>query len=255
MRFRIIALILSLLAIASAGVVLSKNRRRPKTVSEQRKAVVGASVEAVSPMMTPTQVDLGTHMRMTALRQPQPGDQERADEVAARARRAIEKYKDYRVALREGYKILLPRVPQKMYHFNNVQYYLEAERQFNPEHPTSLLYEKSRGGYELVGVMYTAPAELTEEELDERIPLSVAAWHQHVNICLPKGDPLQELFGSGPRFGLDGSISTREECDRAGGQFLPRLLGWMVHLHPYEKTSEAMWSVERQMSPGTDHAH
>ena len=142
-----------------------------------------------------------------------------------------------------------------MYHFNNLRYYAEAERHFNVEHPTSLLYEKTREGYRLIGVMYTAPADLTEDELDERIPLSVAAWHQHVNVCLPEGDPLQNLFGNGTRFGLEGSISTEEECQKAGGRFYTRLFGWMVQLYPYERTAREMWSVERQMAEGSGHTH
>jgi hypothetical protein len=192
---------------------------------------------------------------MTAPRPARPGDEARAAEVAARARQAVERYRDYRAALRDGYEILLPHVPQKMYHFNNAAYYAEAERRFNVEHPTSLLYEKDGEGYRLIGVMYTAPAGLTEDELDARIPLSAAAWHQHVNVCLPAGDPLRNLFGVGPRFGLDGSISTEGECREAGGRFYPRLFGWMVHLYPYERTAREMWAVERQMPGGAGHAH
>ncbi len=37
---------------------------------------------------------------------------------------------------------------------------------FNPEHPTSLLYEKHGDDYKLIGVMYTAPKRLGEDELD-----------------------------------------------------------------------------------------
>jgi hypothetical protein len=193
---------------------------------------------------------------MSAVRPPRAGDEVRAQEIAARARQAIEKYQDYKAALSDGYEILLPHVPQKMYHFNNASYYAEAERRFNVEHPTSLLYEKTRVGYRLLGVMYTAHAALTEGELDERIPLSVAAWHQHVNVCLPQGDPLWNLFGNGTRFGLEGSISNEEECKEAGGRFYPRLFGWMVHLYPYERSVREMWSVERQMDDGgSGHMH
>ncbi len=199
--------------------------------------------------------DVGPHMRMTAPRAARAGDEARAAGIAAEARRAIEKYRDYKVALRDGYEILLPLVPQKMYHFNNLRHYAEAERRFNAARPTSLLYEKDGAGYRLIGVMYTAPAGLTEDELDERIPLSVAAWHQHVNVCLPQGDPLQNLFGGGPGFGLEGSISTEAECRKAGGRFYPQLFGWMVHLYPYEHTAREMWSVERQMSGGSGHVH
>lgn len=198
-------------------------------------------------------------MRVTAPRAARAGDEARAAGIAAEARRAVEKYRDYRAALRDGYEILLPHVPQKMYHFNNLSHYAEAERRFNAARPTSLLYEKDGekdgAGYRLIGVMYTAHAGLTEDELNERIPLSVAAWHQHVNVCLPPGDPLRNLFGGGPEFGLDGSISTEGECREAGGRFYPRLFGWMVHLYPYERTTREMWSLERQMSGGSGHAH
>lgn len=141
-----------------------------------------------------------------------------------------------------------------MYHFNKLANYIEAESHFNPEKPTSLLYEKDSNGYRLIGVIYTAPAGMPEDELDGRVPLSVTQWHEHVNICLPKGsDTFKGLVGQGDKFGLEGSITTKEECGKAGGQFLPRLLGWMIHLYPYEKTPEAMWSVERQMSPKSNH--
>ena len=49
-----------------------------------------------------------------------------------------------------------------------------------------------------------------------------------------------------PQFGLNGSISTEEACKAAGGTFVPRIFGWMVHLYPYEKSMDAIWSVERQ---------
>ena len=64
-------------------------------------------------------MDMGPHMKMTALRQPKPGDAARAQQVAEAARKASEKYKDYHVALAEGFKIFIPNVPQKMYHFTN----------------------------------------------------------------------------------------------------------------------------------------
>lgn len=251
MRRRLTVLIVLLVCAASLGVVLSKSRRDSAV---EVKSLQPSPFEASS-AASPVQPGLGPHMKMTAVRPPRPDDQKRADEIARRAREAIRKYEDYRNALRDGYQILLPHVPQKMYHFNNVRHYMEAERRFNPEHPTSLLYEKTADAYRLIGVMYTAPAGLTEDELNERIPLSVAAWHQHVNVCLPEGDPLNNLFGNGTRLGLDGSISTEAECREAGGRFYPQLFGWMVHLYPYERTTREMWSVERQMADGAAHTH
>jgi hypothetical protein len=253
MKFRISVLLLALLAMLAVGVVLSReNGRQSQAESSQ---LVAKTVSVSETDESSMHMDMGAHMKMSAARKLRPGDQERAESIAVRARQATEKYRDYRVALREGFQILQPQVAQQMYHFNHFGYAAEAERHFNAEHPTSLLYEKTGGGYRLIGVMYTAPADMTEEELDKRIPLSVARWHQHVNVCLPPGEPLQVLFGQGKKFGLDGSISTREACNEAGGQFHARLFGWMVHLYPDETTPEAMWSVERQAAPGGHHAH
>src|SRR5690348_1580415 len=110
-------------------------------------------------------MDMGPHMKMTTLRDPEPGDQEKADHVLTAARASAEKYKDYRAALGDGYKIFLPNLPQKQYHFTNYWYGFEAGMRFNPEHPTSLLYEKKGEDYKLIGVMYTAPKNANWNEL------------------------------------------------------------------------------------------
>jgi hypothetical protein len=102
-------------------------------------------------------MDMGAHMKMTALRDLKPGDQEKADEVVDAARKVAAKYGDYKVALADGFKIFLPNLPQKQYHFTNYRYAFEAAMRFNPDHPTSLLYEKHGDDYKLIGVMYTAP--------------------------------------------------------------------------------------------------
>jgi hypothetical protein len=191
-------------------------------------------------------MDMGPHMKMTALRQPKPGDAARAQQVVEAARRASEKYTDYHAALADGFKIFHPEIPQKMYHFTNYKYGMENAFRFNPEHPTSLLYEKHGDDYKLIGVMYTAPKRMTEDQLDERIPLSVAQWHEHVNFCAPPQDRRKELLNAHPQFGLRGSITTQEACDAAGGTFRPVIFNWMVHLYPLEKDQASIWSVERQ---------
>ncbi len=61
----------------------------------------------------------GAHMRMTPMRPATPDDVARADQIAAALRQSIEQYKDYRVALAEGYKIFMPNLPQTVYHFTN----------------------------------------------------------------------------------------------------------------------------------------
>jgi hypothetical protein len=192
-------------------------------------------------------MDMGPHMKMTALRPPQPGDQVRANRIVKIAREVSEHYEDYHTALEDGFQIFLPNVPQKMYHFTNYRYAFEALFYFNPEHPTSLLYEKHGDDYKLIGVMYTAPRNASEEELNERIPLSIAQWHAHVNLCVPPRRERYEMLGAHPRFGLAGSISTKAACDAAGGRFLPQIFGWMVHVYPFEQNPADIWSVERQM--------
>jgi hypothetical protein len=191
-------------------------------------------------------MDMGPHMKMTALRDLKPGDQEKAGQVAEAARTAAEKYTDYKVALADGFKIFHPELPQKQYHFTNYWYAFEAAMRFNPEHPTSLLYEKHGDDYKLIGVMYTAPKTASEDLLDQRIPLSVAQWHAHVNLCLPPADKKSQVLGPDPKFGLRGSIASKAECDAAGGKFMPQIFGWMVHVYPFEKDQASIWSVERQ---------
>jgi hypothetical protein len=191
-------------------------------------------------------MDMGPHMKMTALRAAQPGDTEKAQKIVETARAVMERYKDYQVALNDGFKIFHPEVPQKQYHFTNYGYAMEAWAGFNPEHPTSLLYEKDGDGYRLAGVMYTAPRRFTEDDLNERIPLSVAQWHEHVNFCAPPANRRKELLEPNPKFGLRGSITTQAECDAAGGTFHPIIFNWMVHLYPLEKDPAQIWSVDRQ---------
>jgi hypothetical protein len=192
-------------------------------------------------------MDMGPHMKMTSLRPLRPGDEDRAHRVAEAARKVAEKYENYRTALADGFKIFLPNVPQKQYHFTNYRYAFEAAFWFSPDHPTSLLYEKNGDAYTLVGVMYTASKKANEDELDKRIPLSVAQWHAHVNLCMPENDKKREMWAPNPKFGLAGSISTKDDCNAAGGKFIPQIFGWMVHVYPFEQKAENIWSVDRQM--------
>ena len=202
--------------------------------------------EAASAHTMEGHMDMGPHMKMTELRKAKPGDADRAQKVAETARQVAEKYKDYHTALNDDFRIFLPNVPQKIYHFTNYRYAFENARAFNPEHPTSLLYEKHGDDYKLVGVMYTAPKRLTEDELDERIPLSIAQWHEHVNFCAAPVGHKDEYLIPHAQFGLRGSIFTEAACDAAGGTFHPVIFNWMVHVYPLEKDQAAIWSVERQ---------
>jgi hypothetical protein len=192
--------------------------------------------------MTPGSMDAHSlHMHMTAMRPQTPEDTARANEIVKQLRSGIEKYKDYHVALDEGYKIFLPKLPQKEYHFTNYRNgFLEAFT-FDPARPTSLLYKKTSDGYELVGAMYTMPKRATEEQLNARVPLSVAMWHLHTNLCMPPRAQLRNADMT--KFGLRGAIATEEACDAAGGRFHPVIFGWMVHVYPYEDSLDKVFAM------------
>ena len=185
------------------------------------------------------------HMHLTALRPIEAGDKARADAIVAAARQAMEPYKDYRKALADGYRIFLPNIKQPQYHFTSYANAREAQWRFDPLKPTSLLYKKNPdGSYTLVGAMYTDRLLASENELNQRIPLSVARWHQHVNFCkAPQGEPAG-YFGPNAKFGLMGSIHTPQACEAAGGVFIPHVFGWMVHVYPYETDPAKVWSVD-----------
>ncbi|MGB2643695.1 MAG: hypothetical protein WBG02_18615 [Candidatus Acidiferrum sp.] len=181
------------------------------------------------------------HMFMTSMRPEKPGDVERANEIVAQLRAGIEKYKDYHVALDDGFKIFGPNVPQPEYHFTNYRNgFLEAFT-FDPARPTSLLYKKTATGYELVGAMYTMPKRATEDQLDARIPLSIAMWHLHTNLCFPALGQLRNADWT--KFGLHGSIATEDACSAAGGRFHPVVFGWMVHVYPYRQGLDNIFAM------------
>jgi len=195
------------------------------------------------------------HMKVTVKRPANPEDVERAEEIVRQTKKVMERFKDYRVALEEGYKIFLPQLPLPEHHFTNYRYGFEAAFRLSLERPTSLLYVRESVGYRLTGVMLTAPASASLDELDRRVPLSVAQWHLHVNFCLPPSGQRGEMLRPNSRFGLQGSISTEEECLEAGGRFLPRLFGWMVHVYPYEDTMEGVFRMPGHHQHGEKHEH
>lgn len=206
---------------------------QPKPMPGMDMGEEKSSEEAAVEDMTPGRHGAhNLHMFMTSMRPQQPGDVQRAEEIAAQLRAGIEKYKDYHVALDDGFKIFLPNLPQPEYHFTNYRNgFLEAFT-FDPARPTSLLYKKSATGYELVGAMYTMPKRATDDQLNARVPLSIAMWHLHTNLCMPPRNELRTADWT--QFGLHGSIATEDACSAAGGRFHPVIFGWMVHVYPYE---------------------
>jgi hypothetical protein len=222
-------------AVAYAGA--RQQSPAPRATEDDGQA---RAEHAVVESMSGHQMHMGSpHLRLTAAWPEQPGDRERAATIVKALRAALERYRDYRVAERNGYEIFHPEVPQPIYHFTNYAEGFAETFRFTPDQATSLLYRKTAVGYELEGAMYTASRNESEIDLNARVPLSVARWHAHINICLPP----RGLASSADwkKFGPDGSISTADACAAAKGRFFPQLFGWMVHVYPFEKTPEKIW--------------
>jgi len=187
--------------------------------------------------------NMALHMTWSDAIPANAADQARADELVATLKKALDRYKDYRVAEADGYKPFHPEFKnQAMVHFTKWSYAIKAQFTFNPSEPTSLLYKPTPGGgYELIGAMYTAPKRWSEQDLNARVPLSVARWHKHVNICFP-GKGVDPSAVDWTRFGPSGSIATEQDCDTAGGRFYPTLFGWMVHVYPWETNLQQVWA-------------
>jgi hypothetical protein len=184
------------------------------------------------------------HMKMTALRPKQPGDEERAKAVVAEAKATMERYKDYRNALADGYVFAHPKAKQSQFHYMNEANGKEADVRFDPTKPSALLYRKTpHQQFKLEGVMYTADRAATEDELNQRIPLSIARWHEHIDFCAAPPDRDKEYFGAHPTFGMFGSIHTKEACEAARGTFYPTMFTWMIHVFPYESDFKDVFSM------------
>ncbi len=143
--------------------------------------VMGVSTRAMS-----------NHMCVTPMRSKQPGDEERAKAVVDAVRSSIEKYKDYKKALTDWFVIANPDVDQPQAYFNNDANVRLADMHFDPTKPSSLLYRRTpKQRYKLEGVMFTESSGATEDELNQRVPLSVARWHEHTNFCAAPGDKVK----------------------------------------------------------------
>ncbi|HEX8849538.1 MAG TPA: hypothetical protein VF761_08405 [Gemmatimonadaceae bacterium] len=198
----------------------------------------GMTMQAAAEESMSAAMAMNPHMRMTATRPATRADSVRARALVDTLRRALARYRDVSVATRDGFRMFAPQVKnQRVYHFTRNWNAVKAAFHFDPARPTSLLYTKDASGkFNLVGAMYTAPRRATEADLDARVPLSIARWHEHVDICVPKrGDAerWKETRNGQLLFGPAGSIATKADCDAANGRWLEHLFGWMVHANVF----------------------
>ena len=183
------------------------------------------------------------HLRLTPVRRTTPADSARADSLLATLRAAIAKYRNVDVAEAEGYRMFAPGLRnQRVLHFTHGGRAVREHFRFDATQPTSLLYRRNAiGELELFGAMYVAPKRASLEDLDARVPLSIARWHAHVDICIPPPrhrERWAEREGTRMRFGPAGAITTEAQCDAAGGRFHEQLFGWMVHVNAFAEDGQ-----------------
>ena len=179
------------------------------------------------------------HIKFTALRPPTPECLKRGQELIDTLRKSVDKYRyDKAAAETAGYVGYYTERDLPMYHFANKWRAAKELVRFDPSQPTALLYTKTNGRYELLGVMYYAPGRYLEDQLDQRIPLCLIRWHRQVNICLP---PSGAEASDDPRFDSDGTIATESACEHAGGKWYPEIHGWMAEIYPFEQDPKKVW--------------
>lgn len=193
---------------------------------------------------------MGKHMQMSLKADPAPDDAARAVAILAAAEAVVAHYRDVKLAVRDGYKPFYAtgRVGEEI-HYTNYHRRRREQEHVDYSQPGSILYRRTAAGLIAVGVMYTAPANASSQQLDAIAPLSIATWHRHVDFCGgPKTLPQSEQFGPNTLFGPQGSIDTEEACRTAQGLWIPVVFNWMTHVYPNEQTK---WGgMDMEMTAG-----
>lgn len=230
---------LSVLALLLVCLIL------PPVFAQQTPSAI--NINGIDGTMSPDGAN-DPHLRMTALQASAPEDQAEADEVAQVLREAIAPYTDISLAEADGYRPFPPDPgDMRIVHYVDLGRSWQEGEGLDPRNPGSLLYERQAdGSLGLIGAMFTAPADASEAELNDRVPLSVAQWHLHTNICVPR--PIWDadqwaIEDSGqPRFGPESAIATEVACDAVGGDFWPTAFGWMVHAYVFADNPADTWN-------------
>jgi len=163
------------------------------------------------------------HMSFTPARPPNSADSAKALAVVHTLRSAISRYPTLAAAESAGYR---SRLPQAMQQRRRILHVARAKSRdgtgdFDPASPPALLYRRDeRGRFLLAGAMFVAPEGATEDDLDAGIPLSVARWHRHLDVCRgPRGEVK-------PRYRRATTLSA---CEALGGRFRSESR-YMVHV-------------------------
>jgi hypothetical protein len=164
------------------------------------------------------------HMAFTATRPGTAADTARALDVVERLRAAIAPYQALAAAEAAGYRSRKdPEMVKgaRLLHVGKRIGRKGDAKPFDPAAPQALLYRRDADGqFRLAGAMYVAPPSATLDDLDAMIPLSVAHWHRHMNVC---------ISGNRRSFRRIPEATTAEACEAAGGGFRAESR-YMVHV-------------------------
>lgn len=250
-RFRVLSLIACscIVAVISTSSAESQlPQQSPSSAADsQAQAALGRIIAGIFS-------DTSSHMRMGPTRTATAADSARAAGIVIAARAALSQYVDVNVAERDGYYRNTPFLDDlPIYHYNNLRNFSAAARgEFNVTKPVSLLYKKdNQGQLKLVGAMYGTGGSGAADDLDALLPISMAHWHEHVNLCYPG----RIAAGSSPRkvdarmvfwVKLYFSITSASECESAHGQFVPVEFGWMAHVYLFAGSDDpkVIWDAD-----------
>ncbi len=145
-------------------------------------------------------------------------------------RAATAKYRDIRVAERDGY-ITAPvfYVPGQGYHYVNFGRAVQGDLNLDLATPPVLVYNKVRGKMTLVAAMYLQPQSATPQQLAAIFPASLASWHAHVNICYDN----TTIY----------PIHNRPSCLAKGHRFAGST-GWMVHAWVWQQDGTGLFDMD-----------
>jgi hypothetical protein len=163
------------------------------------------------------------HMSFTAPRDGTAADSARALAVVRTLRGAIARYPTLAAAESAGYRSRLPETMQRRRRILHVvrRRSRTGTAEFDAAAPQALLYRRDESGrFQLAGAMFVAPEGATEADLDARIPLSVARWHQHLDVCRGPNGQMK------PRYLR---ATTASSCEAVGGRFRSESR-YMVHV-------------------------
>jgi hypothetical protein len=193
------------------------------------------------------------HMSLTPTRPGTAADTARATRVVHELQTAIAPYETLDAANAAGFRALRDSgtvKDGKLLHVGKRMRRAGGQAAFDPKTPQALLYRRAPdGGMRLAGAMYVAPLSATPEDLDAMIPLSVAHWHRHVNVCASAD---RKSFKPFPK------VTTPEGCEAVGGRFRAESR-YMIHVmidagdDPAKAFPQGQEMAAMDMGPG--HAH